>query len=219
MENCLIVGARTYGQVYAKYLAESFTVLGFLDDNPELLGQKIAEHEVLGPIDDLFETNRFPNDITSVFVPIGDNMLRCSLLERIRLSGYLTPSFIHHSVMMDSSVLIEHPVYMLPGTKIMPFTKLGRDVMISMGVNVAHHVEVKRGCFFSQGSNIGASIIIEDLAYVGIGATLMTGVRRIGRDSLVGAGAVVVRDVPDHAVVAGVPAKVLKMKNTSRSQH
>ena len=40
----------------------------------------------------------------------------------------------------------------------------------------------------------------------------MTGLHELGEDCLIGAGAVVIRDVPDKAVMAGVPAKLLKMK-------
>ena len=94
----------------------------------------------------------------------------------------------------------------------MPLSVIGDYTMISMGVNIAHHTNVGEACFFSQGTNIGASINIKALAYVGISATLMTGVKEVGEDSLIGAGAVVIKDVPDNAVVAGVPAKVLRIK-------
>jgi UDP-perosamine 4-acetyltransferase len=46
-------------------------------------------------------------------------------------------------------------------------------------------------------------------ATVGIGATIIDGIT-VGMNSFVGAGAVVVKDVPDNVVVAGVPAKVLR---------
>ena len=45
-----------------------------------------------------------------------------------------------------------------------------------------------------------------------MGATIMTGVKRLGKNCLIGAGAVVIKDVDDNAIVAGVPAKVLKYK-------
>jgi len=212
MRKCVIVGAGTYGQVYAKYLSKEYDILGYVDDNLELLNQEVHGHLVLGKVEVLFQPERFDFANTNVFVPIGDNLIRTRLLEKIRGFGYRTPSFIHPTVIIDSSVKIDEPVYILPGTNIMPYTTISKDVMISMGVNIAHHTFIKEGCFFSQGTNIGASIVIERLAYIGIAATLMTGVKRIGQNSLVGAGAVVIRDVPDNVVVAGVPAKFLRNK-------
>src|SRR5690606_12803528 len=213
MKKGVIVGVGTYGEVYAKYLSDKYHIVGFVDDNDSLIGTEIHGHVVLGKVNLLFAYGKLNVNETSVFVPIGDNSIRTKLLEQIRTFGYDTPSFIHDTVIIDSSVTLEPPIYILPGTQIMPYTHISKDVMISMGVKIAHHTTIKRGCFFSQGTNVGASILIEDLAYIGIGATLMTGVKKIGVNSLVGAGAVVIRDVPDDAVVAGVPAKVLKIKN------
>ena len=73
--------------------------------------------------------------------------------------------------------------------------------------------ELEEGVFLSAGCNFGASIHACKNAYCGIGSTIMTGVHTLGEDCLIGAGAVVISDVPDHAVMAGVPAKVLKIKD------
>jgi len=56
-----------------------------------------------------------------------------------------------------------------------------------------------------------APVVIEDHGDVGVGAVLLPGVT-IGRGAQVGAGAVVVEDVPAYAVVAGVPARVVRMR-------
>lgn len=53
-------------------------------------------------------------------------------------------------------------------------------------------------------------VYIGEYAWIGAGATILRGVR-VGRHSVVGAGAVVTKDVPDYAVVAGNPAKIIKM--------
>ena len=92
----------------------------------------------------------------------------------------------------------------------MPYTVIDDYVMISMNALVAHHNHLYKGTFISTGVNFGASINAHENTYIGIGATIMTGLHNLGKDCIVGAGAVVIRDVPDNAVVAGVPAKVIK---------
>ena len=85
--------------------------------------------------------------------------------------------------------------------------------MISMGVHLAHHSILEDGVFLSTGCNFGASITAHKYAYCGISSTIMTGINELGENCLIGAGAVVINDVENNAVVAGVPAKVIKYKN------
>lgn len=54
-----------------------------------------------------------------------------------------------------------------------------------------------------------APIVIKDGAHIGIGSIIMPGVT-IGEGAVIGAGAVVTKDVPDHCLAVGVPAKVIK---------
>lgn len=56
-----------------------------------------------------------------------------------------------------------------------------------------------------------ADIVIRDNVWIGYGAQIMSGVT-VGSDSIVGAGAVVTKDVPEGTVVAGVPARVIKKR-------
>jgi acetyltransferase-like isoleucine patch superfamily enzyme len=59
-----------------------------------------------------------------------------------------------------------------------------------------------------------APVVIEDEAWLGAHVTVLPGVR-IGRGAVVGAGAVVTRSVPDNAVVAGVPARLLRRRDAA----
>lgn len=60
-----------------------------------------------------------------------------------------------------------------------------------------------------HGGHIALPVVIEDGAWICARATLLAGVR-IGKDSVVAAGAVVTHDVPPGVIVAGVPARVLR---------
>lgn len=55
------------------------------------------------------------------------------------------------------------------------------------------------------------AIIIEDDVWIGFRATLMSGIR-VGKGAIIAAGSVVVKDVPEYSIVAGVPAKVIKYR-------
>lgn len=206
-EGCIIVGAGTYGQVYAEYLSEYYNIIGFIDDNKLLCNKEIRGIKVLGNFD--FLLKNVDRDI-NVFVPIGNNETRVRLLREIGEKGFKTPSFIHKTVQVHHSVKIGKGVYILPGTQIMPLTEIKDFVLISMGVNIAHHTIIEQGCFFSQGSNIGASIHFRENVFCGIGSTIMTGVQNIGKKSTIGAGAVIIHDVPDGVTVVGNPGRIIK---------
>ncbi|CAM3323257.1 NeuD/PglB/VioB family sugar acetyltransferase [Empedobacter stercoris] len=210
-EKAIIVGAGTYGQVYEAYLKDEYQIIGFIDDDLSLRDTEINNIKVLGDFEYLL--NQIDKNI-NVFVPIGNNHVRANLLKKLMENGFNTPNFIHKNTHIHSSVKIGKCVYILPGTNIMPYTSIGDFVLISMGVNIAHHTIVDNACFFSQGSNIGASIHFKNNVFCGIASTVMTGVKTVGENSLIGAGAVIIKDIPDGATVVGNPGRIIKIKDS-----
>lgn len=209
----IIIGAGTYGEVYLAYLQDvGVDVIGFLDDDPNVQNKQIKDISVLGPISQL-PFLKESHGVEAVYCPLGNNRLRVKFLNEAIELGYETPNYIHPSVKLSPGVMLGKGVYILLGTNIMPDTKIEDFVMISMGVNIAHHSILKTGTFLSTGCNFGASIIAEPYTYCGIGSTIMTGLHVLGMDCLIGAGAVVIKDVPNGAIMAGVPAKILKYKD------
>lgn len=97
--------------------------------------------------------------------------------------------------------------------------QIGSRVLLAPGVFItdhAHHCDAGdwidvQGCWESP-------VVIEDGAWVGVRSVVMPGVR-IGRGAIVGAGAVVTRDVPSNAIVAGVPARVLRLRDGTKPCH
>ena len=213
----VIIGAGTYGQVYLAYLKEAgVNVIGFIDDNPNEHSKVYDKVPVLGGRE-ILPSLKETHSVECVYCPIGNNIVRVELLEYARELGYITPNFIHKDVIISPQVHIaSEGVYILPKTLIMPYVNIDKDVMISVGANIIHQSTLKQVVFVSNGVNLGASLIAEKRAYIGMGATVMTGVKIVGQDCLIGAGAVVIKDVPNGAVMAGVPAKVIKYKDEYR---
>ena len=208
----IIIGAGTYGEVYLAYLQDAgVEVFGFLDDDLKYRNKSIGGIPVLGGVS-LLESLKESHAVEAVYCPLGNNELRVKFLTMAKGMGYQVPCYIHPSVIISPKVQIGEGVYVLLGTTIMPYTTIRNYVMISMGVHLAHHTILDEGVFLSTGCNFGASIYANKYAYCGISSTIMTGIKELGKSCLIGAGAVVIKDVPDRAVVAGVPAKILKYK-------
>lgn len=92
---------------------------------------------------------------------------------------------------------------------------LGEAVLVAGNVSIsagAYHTEDTMRPVMDQGAYTKGPVIIGDYAWIGTGAIILDGVC-IGKGAIVGAGAVVTRDVPDNAIVAGVPAKVIRIRN------
>lgn len=207
-DKAIIIGAGTYGQIYAEYLKTKYNIVGFIDDDSTIHNSEINGIKVLGNVEYLLE--EINTDI-NIFVPIGNPKIKVSILDRVRAKGFETPNYIHPTANIDSSVKLGNKaVYILQGTIIMPLAKIENDVMISAGTIISHHTRINRGVFISFGVNVGASLTIKENAYLGIGSLIMTGVKTVGQNSLIGAGAVVIRDVEDGATVVGNPAKRIK---------
>ena len=90
---------------------------------------------------------------------------------------------------------------------------IGSDVMIAQAVTIRdtdHAFEAVSVPMMDQGITT-APVVIGDNVWIGHGATILKGVR-IGRGAIVAAGAVVNKDVPEYAIVGGIPAKIIRMR-------
>ena len=97
---------------------------------------------------------------------------------------------------------------------------IGEGTMIDMGAVLGGRATVGKNCHIGAGTVLAGvvepasatPVIVEDNVLIGANAVVIEGIR-IGEGAVVAAGAVVVEDVPANAVVAGCPARVIKMKD------
>ena len=97
---------------------------------------------------------------------------------------------------------------------------VGKGTMIDMGAVLGGRATVGANCHIGAGAVLAGvvepasatPVIVEDGVLVGANAVVIEGVH-VGKNAVVAAGAVVVEDVPENAVVAGCPAKIIKYKD------
>lgn len=124
-------------------------------------------------------------------------------------------NLIHPSSVVLPRTTIGSGTVVGPGVIIASHVQIGNHVFINRGARIGHHTRIADFVTIQPGANIAGCIEVREDAYIGMGAIVIER-RKIGRGSTIAAGAVVIRDVPDHVLVAGNPAVVKRERVDAR---
>jgi sugar O-acyltransferase (sialic acid O-acetyltransferase NeuD family) len=205
----IVWGAGGHGKVTVDALlaAGDYEVVGIIDDDASKTGREllgIAVVDFSGGLSSL--ASRFGVD--RVAIGIGDNYIRHCKYLQIRRHGLSPVNVIHPSARISRFVEIGEGVTILAGVTINAGAVLEDNVCVNTAASVDHDNHLEQSCHILPHSTLTGTVRVEEFAYVGSGAVVAPNLM-IHRYSYVGAGAVVVRDVPEGAIVSGVPAEVV----------
>jgi sugar O-acyltransferase (sialic acid O-acetyltransferase NeuD family) len=140
------------------------------------------------------------------FVAVGDCLARRALAASMLDAGFDLVSIIHPSAVIADDVAIGVGVLVAAGAVINPRSRIGDLAIINTRASVDHDCIVERLAHLSPGVTLGGCATIKEGAWLGIGSTVLDR-RTVGEWAVVGAGAVVIHDIPRERTYVGVPAR------------
>jgi UDP-N-acetylbacillosamine N-acetyltransferase len=209
-EKLVIWGAGSTAIIVADImrLHDQYQISGFLDSvNLERAQTKFCGASVLGgeeQLDDLLQQG-----VNHIICAISVGRARLRLMELARAKGFQLATAIHPHAVIAPGVPIGAGSIIFAGSVINPYAKLGENVVVATCASVDHECTIADGAWINAGAHLGGRVIVEQAVTVEMGA-IVGGRIRIGADSIVGAGSLVLDDIPSGVLAYGRPAKVIR---------
>jgi sugar O-acyltransferase (sialic acid O-acetyltransferase NeuD family) len=183
-----------------------FQVAGFLDNDKSKHGKNFFGYDIIGGqkcVNQLINPDvRFVNLIT------GDILSRHYITNDIINSGGLMTNFIHPSVNL-SMVDVGLGIYIQESVIVQASAKLCNNCSIHIGALVAHESVIGESTFIAHAASISGCCEVGSCCFIGTNSTILPRIK-IGNYVTIGAGCVVINDIPDYAVVVGNPGKIIR---------
>ncbi|WP_128656643.1 acetyltransferase [Paenibacillus sp. 598K] len=198
----LIIGAGGHGKVLADIALKvgSWRQIAFLDD--VLYSTKQLGLDVIGLSNEAEEYI----DEFEVIVGIGNNSIREEMQTKLEIEGAIIPSLVHPSATIGSDVTIGSGTVIMAGGVINCCSAIGKGTIVNTGATIDHDCIVESYVHVSPGVHIAGGVTVGARSWLGIGSVVSNNVS-ITSDSIVGAGAVVVKNILEPGKYLGLPAK------------
>ena len=181
-------------------------LIGFFDDGA--LEEKVIDgYPVLGGIEKL---NQWNADL-SLVIALGAPKAKKRVLGRINNKMISYPVLMHPSVILGNKkyLTIGEGSIICAGTIITTNISIGRHVLLNLACTVGHEAVIGDFSSFMPTCNVSGKVKIGEANFWGTGAKIINK-KATGDNVLVGAGSVVIEDIPDDVTVVGVPARIIK---------
>lgn len=185
-----------------------YEVLGYIVDaqygSP---GTMVNDRPILGDFEWLAKNARNVQAICAV----GPSHHRYRLVKRAEELGCRFFSIIHPSVIMTRRVALGQGTVVAAGCILTNQIHIGNHVQINLACTIEHDDILEDFTTLSPGVNVSGNVTLETGVFVGTGACIIEKTR-IGRWSIIGAGSVVIKDIPENTTVVGNPTRIIKQR-------
>ncbi|OBW58440.1 transferase [Solibacillus silvestris] len=209
MKDIVIIGAGGFGRELAWLIEDinkqssEWNIVGFVDDSEEIQNKVINGYKVVGNIEWL------QNQQLNVVCAIGDPILKKKIVEKLQDSKNTYPVLIHPSVIYSRQVTFGEGSIICAANIITTNIKIGKHVIVNLDCTIGHDAKLGDYTTVLPSVNISGFVEAGQCVSIGTGSAVIQGVK-IGENSIIGAGAVVVKDIPENCTAVGAPAKPIK---------
>jgi sugar O-acyltransferase (sialic acid O-acetyltransferase NeuD family) len=199
----IIFGTGEMGELADFYFTNdsAYEVAGFAVDaafmkQDEFRGRPVAAFEDVD--------KRFPPDRCGMFVAVGYskiNTVRAGKLAAARTKGYRIATYLSSRATIFPGFEPKENCFILEDNTIQPFAVVGANVTLWSGNHIGHHSVIEDDVFLASHVAVSGGVRIGQGSFVGVNVTIRDRVT-IGRQCVLGAGALVLEDQPDFSVVA-----------------
>jgi sugar O-acyltransferase (sialic acid O-acetyltransferase NeuD family) len=210
MKQLVIIGAGGFGREVLEWARQcpayrrEWEIAGFLDDNPRALsGFPHLQLPILG------DTRSYQPRPEQVFIcAMGKPALRALMRRRLGEKGGRFTRVIHESCRIGSRVDLAAGVVLCPGVVLTCDIGIGANSALNIHTAVGHDAVIGADCQLSSYCDITGHVCLGDGVFLGSRVSVIPG-RRVGDGAVLGAGSVVIADVPPRVTVFGNPARVI----------
>jgi sugar O-acyltransferase (sialic acid O-acetyltransferase NeuD family) len=188
-----------------------YEIVGIIDSVHEI-GTERYGYTVLGRQENLSSIVQEYN-IDAGLITIGDNWSRSIVYNAIinQMPSFEFVNAIHPSVIIGKNVELGFGVVMMAGVIVNPLAKIGNFTFFATGCQIEHDCIIEDYASVSAGSVMGGYVTIGKFSAITLGVTILDRLK-IGENSVIGSGSLVLKDIPDNVLAHGNPINKIRAR-------
>ena len=216
MDKILIIGASGHAKVIIDIIEKEgkYEIFGLLDSYKKK-GNYLYNYKILGTEKDLPDLIK-NYDIKGGIIAIGDNYTRMKIYLDISsmVKNFNFINAIHPSSVIGKNVVINEGTVIMPGVVINSDTKLGKQCIVNTNSSVGHDCIIKDFTSIAPGVTLAGGVKVAECTAISLGVSVLEMVK-IGKHTVIGASALVNKNIGSYKKAFGVPAKEISDRKKS----
>jgi sugar O-acyltransferase (sialic acid O-acetyltransferase NeuD family) len=188
-----------------------YEIVGIIDSVHEI-GTDRYGYKVLGRQENLIDIVE-EHSIDAGLITIGDNWSRNYVYNSIikQMPSFQFINAIHPSVIIGKNVELGFGIVMMAGVIVNPLAKIGNFTFFATGCQIEHDCTIEYYASVSAGSIMGGYVTVGKFSAITLGVTVLDRIK-IGINSVIGSGSLVLKDIPDNVLAHGNPINKIRAR-------